>query len=147
VIFTRAEGRDIPAPAADILGDVPVFFSEHVPGDLTGRDGARVEPSSLSGRKTALLSGIARPASFERTAREAGIDADVSFRFDDHHAYSGPDIEDMLTEAGEDAVFVTTGKDWVKVAGLFPEHVKLLRLGMRMEIERLEDLLSPVLGK
>ena len=50
----------------------------------------------------------------------------------------------MIEEAGAGAVFVTTEKDWGKVADLFPETTRLLRLDMRMEISGMEDLLESV---
>jgi tetraacyldisaccharide 4'-kinase len=144
VIFTRASGRGVPPEAERFVSGRPVFFAEHRPAALLGSDGAETAPSSLSGRRVALLSGIARPGSFERTAAEAGLDPDISFRFDDHHRYSGSDIMDMMEEC-PGCVFVTTEKDWVKVSELFPPEAELLRLSLAMEIEGIEDLLRPVL--
>jgi tetraacyldisaccharide 4'-kinase len=142
VIFTRAEGDTVPAEAADPVGDIPVFFSRHEPAGLAGGDGGTVEPGELSGREIALFSGIARPASFERTAADFGLDASVSFRYDDHHVYTEADVREMLSEAGEDAVFVTTAKDWAKAARLFPLSVTLLRLEMAMVIDGIDELLD-----
>jgi tetraacyldisaccharide 4'-kinase len=145
VVFTRSTGRSMPQEASGLIGDTPVFFARHVPVSLTGRSGESVPAGKAGGFRIVLFSGIARPASFEATAVEFGLDPSVSFRFDDHHAYTGQDIGKMIREAGEGAVFVTTEKDWGKVAAIFPESTKLLRLDMKMEITGMEDLLKPVL--
>ncbi len=145
VIFTRANDRSVPEEAARYVKDTPVFFARHLPASLSGRGGDRFEASDLEGAKVVLFSGIARPESFERTAIEYGLDPAVSFRFDDHHAYTAQDIEEMIEEAGAGSVFITTEKDWGKVTGLFPEGTKVLRLDMKMEIDGMEELLKPVL--
>jgi tetraacyldisaccharide 4'-kinase len=145
VIFTRSSDSTVPEEARRYVEGRPVFFARHLPASLYGEEGVQVEPASLSGRKVVLLSGIARPASFERTAVEAGLDPEASYRFDDHHRYSAEDVEEIIRECGESCAYVTTGKDWAKVSGLFPQGVELMRLDLKMDIDRIDDLLSPVL--
>lgn len=145
VIFTRANDRTVPKKAARYVKDTPVFFARHLPAALAGRGDERAGATGLEGADVALFSGIARPESFERTAIEYGLEPAVSFRFDDHHAYTAQDIEEMIEEAGAGSVFVTTEKDWAKAAVLFPEETRLLRLDMKMEVEGMEELLKPVL--
>ena len=101
--------------------------------------------ADLAGEKVALFSGIARPGSFEKTAVDFGLDPCVSFRYDDHHEYTDEDIAGMLEECGPKCVFITTGKDRAKVSSLFPDGSRLLVLEMKMEIDRIEDLLETVL--
>ncbi len=146
IVFTRAEGEEIPPEAARVIEGKPVFFARHLPVALRRRDGEAVEPRSLSGSRVVLFSGIARPGSFEKTAVEFGLDPVVSYRFDDHHRYSREDVEGMIGECGSESVFVTTGKDWSKAAVLFPEGADLLRLDVEMEIREIRRLLEPVLG-
>jgi tetraacyldisaccharide 4'-kinase len=145
IIFTRAEGSTPPPETDGLTGDAPVFFARHEPGSLSGRDGKTVSANFLEGKDVVLFSGIARPESFERTAVELGLDPAISFRFDDHHDYSFDDIEGMLAESREGSVYVTTGKDWIKAAPLFPGDAEILRLDVRMEIPGIEELLAPVL--
>ncbi len=145
VIFTRANDRSVPEEVARYVKDTPVFFARHLPASLAGRGGDRFEASDLEGAKVVLFSGIARPESFEKTAAEFGLDPEVSYRYDDHYQYSADDIGEMIEESETGSVFVTTEKDWSKVAALFPEGEKLLRLDMKMEVEGIEELLKPVL--
>ncbi len=145
VVFTRARDRSVPVEAARFVADKPLFFSRHMASSLSDRKGERFDPDSLAGAKIALLSGIARPGSFEDTAVAFGLDPEVSFRYDDHHEYSAGDIAEIIGECEAQTVFVTTAKDWGKVSSLFPEETRLLRLDMDMEITGMEELLAPVL--
>jgi len=145
VIFTRAASRVVPHEAAAFVGDKPVFFAKHVPVSLSDRVDEKYGAGELRGEKVVLFSGIARPASFEESAAEFGLDPEVSFRFDDHHSYSADDIRGMIDECGSASVFVTTAKDRGKVSSLFPLETRLLTLDMRMDIDGIEDLLAPAL--
>jgi tetraacyldisaccharide 4'-kinase len=145
VIFTRAEARLVPPAAARLVGGKPVFFGRHEPVDLMTRAGTALPLSFLKGRGVVLFSGIARPASFEEMAASLGALVDLAFRYIDHHRYGGGDVARMLREGGEGAVFVTTEKDWVKAADLFPAANDVLALRVRMRIDaprgRVESLL------
>ena len=145
VVFTRATESIVPEKAVRFTEEIPVFFARHEPVALTGRDGGHLAAASLTGSKIALFSGIARHHSFEKTAVGFGLDPEVSFRYDDHHEYTPDDIAAMMDECGPGTVFVTTAKDLVKVAPLIPADTRLLVLEVRMEIDRMEDLLAPVL--
>lgn len=77
--------------------------------------------SSLAGQRVLALSGIGRPAKFEASLAETGARIVASQRFGDHHAYSANDVASTLTEASTHAAqIVTTGKDWIKLAPLWP---------------------------
>jgi len=141
VVFTRADGDEVPAEALDLVEGKPVFFARHVFDGLYDSDGAGVDPLPLRREHTVLFSGIARHGSFETLAAESGLEPDVSVRFDDHHVYSGDDARFIRSLGGERSVFVTTAKDWYKAASLF-EGASLLRMDMRMEIEGLEELVG-----
>jgi tetraacyldisaccharide 4'-kinase len=83
-----------------------------------------------------LVSGVASPAGFEAGCREAGIEAKVSLRYDDHHWYSAEDaarIRDALAAHGCARV-VTTEKDWAKL----PESIRDRALVARADVA-LED--------
>jgi tetraacyldisaccharide 4'-kinase len=145
VVFTRAIDTSVPGEAAGPIGDTPVFFARHMPVSLSGQGGESISIEELGGSNIVLFSGIARPWSFEKTAVGSGLDPDISFRYDDHHAYTEHDIMEMIEEAGAESVFITTEKDWAKALPHFPGGTRLLRLDMRMEISGMEDLLEPVL--
>ena len=48
----------------------------------------------------------------------------------------------MLHRAGSETTFLTTEKDWFKVADLFPDNSDLFALRVRMEIDGLDELLE-----
>lgn len=135
VIFTRAAAATVPRTIERYVAGKPVLFSRHQPIDLVSRDGEPRSLSYLDGRRVSCFSGIARPETFERLVRSLHADIDVSFRFIDHHEYSRGDVEMMIAAAGSAVPFVTTEKDWVKVAHMFPDNVEILALRIAMEID------------
>ncbi|MGL4974645.1 MAG: tetraacyldisaccharide 4'-kinase, partial [Bosea sp. (in: a-proteobacteria)] len=77
--------------------------------------------SGLAGQRVLALSGIGRPEKFEATVAATGANIMASQRFGDHHAYSASDIASVLAAARTHAAqIVTTGKDWTKLAPLWP---------------------------
>ena len=142
VIFTRSESDRVPPEAAGTIGERPVFFSHHRPARLIGRSEEQLPLEYLRDRKVALLSGIARPDSFEGTVESLGADPVVSFRFADHHGYRSGDIVWMLERMDRGCTLVTTEKDMVKVGCLFPGNIDLVALGIDMEIRELDRLLE-----
>ncbi len=77
----------------------------------------------------ALLSGIARPAAFERAvSREIGAPAALSIRCRDHVSY-GPRlmrrVETALQKANTE-ILLTTCKDWVKLETQIPAGLKVI---------------------
>jgi tetraacyldisaccharide 4'-kinase len=82
-----------------------------------------------SDRRFALVSGLARPAAFERTCRDIGIDAPVSIRFEDHHWYSDKDVAligDIIVRYGCTRVLTTEKDVWKMPVGLREITFKLL---------------------
>lgn len=76
----------------------------------SGGEGAR--PVSF-----VAVSGIAKPAAFERSLRDAGVQLVAHEIFRDHHAYGASDIR-RITAAVEHTgapALITTAKDWVKL--------------------------------
>lgn len=145
VIFTRAAGVDVPREAADIVRGKDHFFARHRPEHLVSRERESIPLSYLEGKRVALFSGIARPDSFEELVERLGADIDVSFRFIDHHRYRSKDVAWMLHRAPEGIAYVTTEKDWVKAAHLFPAGFPVYALSVRMEIDDLEKLMDLVM--
>ena len=77
--------------------------------------------SDLRDKYLGVLSGIARPESFERTLRELGANLEITTRFADHHRFRGQELADFVARcARRDADFiVTTEKDGVR----FPARI------------------------
>ncbi len=145
VIFTRAAGRDVPPEAEDIVRGKGHFFARHQPENLVSRERESIPLSYLEGKRVALFSGIARPDSFEELVERLGGDIDVSFRFIDHHRYQSKDVAWMLHRAPEGIAYLTTEKDWVKTAHLFPAGFPVYALHVRMEIADVEKLMDVVM--
>ena len=142
VIFTRSVSDEVPPEAADITGGKPIFFSNHSPRCLVDRSGEEISLEYLRGRSVALLSGIARPESFEGTAISLGARPSLSFRFADHHEYRRGDIRWMLDRMERECTLVTTEKDMTKVESLFPVEIDIVALSVTMEIRGLDRLLE-----
>ena len=142
VIFTRAGERRIPEAASGYVEGKRVYFADHEPFGLIDRSGAPIPLGLLDGRECVLFSGIARPASFERTIHALGAKPRTSFRFVDHHRYVREDVRLMMDEGGSDPLFITTEKDRAKAIDLFPAGTAVLALRIEMRIDRLNDLLD-----
>lgn len=145
VIFTRAAGGGVPPEAADLVRGKGHFFARHQPECLVSRERESIPLSHLEGKRVALFSGIARPDSFEELVQRIGVEIDVSFRFIDHHRYRSKDVTWMLRQAPEGVAYLTTEKDWVKAAHLFPAGLPLYALRIRMEIADLEKLMDVIM--
>jgi tetraacyldisaccharide 4'-kinase len=89
-----------------------------VAGKTVWRVRRGISPQSVPPRPVAFC-GIARPQNFLLQLRAAGINPAAEAFFQDHHAYTEKDVNDLLqlqrqTEAGG---FVTTEKDAVNLGG------------------------------
>ncbi len=142
VIFTRSREERVPSEAERIVAGKPVFFARHEPARLIRRGGGGEPLSIVSGREVVLFSGIANPGSFEGTVEGLGAIARVSFRYEDHRRYSARDAEEIMEAAGGAALIVTTEKDFVKAAEIFPPDAPLLALAIEMNIPGIERLVA-----
>ena len=77
--------------------------------------------SDLRDKYIGVLSGIARPESFEDTLRKLGAKLEITTRFADHHRFRGQELQDFVARAvRRDLDFiVTTEKDCVR----FPSRI------------------------
>ena len=81
------------------------------------------EPMSLEGlrgRRVVALCGIGAPEAFAAQLAGAGAGPVELLAFGDHHAYGGRDVAAACAAAGPGGLVVTTGKDAVKLRGLWP---------------------------
>jgi tetraacyldisaccharide 4'-kinase len=87
-------------------------------------------PVSLAGREVGLLSGIARPASFRRTALALGARVVAERAFPDHHRYRPSDLDGLEARA---PLWLTTEKDAVKLAPAWLAGADLRVLSIALE--------------
>ena len=88
----------------------------------------------LAGRDVLAVSGIGEPDLFVEQLRRLGARVEP-LSFGDHHAYTAGDVQQIITRAGTRWI-VTTGKDAVKLQGLWPAGgpvCYVARLGVRIE--------------
>ena len=96
--------------------------------------------ADLRKKRAFLFAGIARPASFEATARAAGAEIAGARWFRDHHRYRPRELEVVRREArnaGAD-VIATTEKDFVRL----PETAGITPVPVELRISRGEDALE-----
>jgi tetraacyldisaccharide 4'-kinase len=79
----------------------------------------------LRGRRVVALCGIGAPAAFAAQLAGGGAGPVELVAYGDHHAYAAPDVAAARAAAGADGLVVTTGKDAVKLRGLWPAGAPL----------------------
>lgn len=116
---------DLPGPDQGVDGQAVVRFQRQ----LSLRDPVAQVRVEKPGGRAALVSGIARPESFEASLVPLlAEDPVLSVRCADHAAY-GPRVTARILrtarEVGADFL-VTTAKDWVKLEPFWPESMPVL---------------------
>ena len=78
----------------------------------------------LSGRRVVAFAGIGLPEKFRRTLETIGANVTNFLPFPDHHDYAPQELK-ILSEKSEkqDAILVTTEKDWVRLPPDFQSKV------------------------
>ena len=115
VIVGNGTGADAVATGIAAEGK-PVLRAHLVPDE--------VSLASLRGKRVLAFAGIGDPARFFATLKASGIEMVRSRAFADHHAFSKAEIDDLIAEAGRDALtLVTTEKD---LARLRPEWAQAI---------------------
>lgn len=126
----------------------PVVGSIREPSSLTkfttegGRVPLRLE--TLQGEKAVLLSGIANPERFRRTAEACGAEVLQHFQCADHHFFSPKEIRDALLSVLSHKThwLVTTEKDATRLDDLFrmgwrpPQEITLAVIDIRVRVVR-----------
>ncbi len=105
----------------------------------------------FEGKKSFLVSAIARPDVFERMMRDLGEVSKTSIHYRDHHPYSQQDAESVYEEfkRSKADLLVTTEKDAVKLRSIFPHPEQVW--GAVLEIQelgkkgRLNEIISKIL--
>jgi tetraacyldisaccharide 4'-kinase len=116
-------------------GDQPVLCSGVEPVVLVGRDGRRAPPVELAGQRVLGVCGIGNPRTFTGLVSALTGAAQATLVFGDHTRYGMRELERIVAAArsAEAKMVVTTRKDWVKLARLWPGTApELLRLDVRI---------------
>lgn len=82
-------------------------------------------PGALSGADVLAVAGIGNPESFLAQLRELGACV-TAHLYPDHHAYNVTDVATLALAASGHKYLVTTGKDAVKLAPLWPAKAATL---------------------
>lgn len=109
---------EIEAMVRGLQPELVCFRTRHEPLELVASEGKREKLEAIRGRTVAAFCGIGKPESFRETLRELGADVRELRTFSDHHPYTREDVESLRTWASklpEDAMILTTQKDWVKL--------------------------------
>ena len=74
----------------------------------------------IRGKRVYVLSGIARPAGFEKAVEGLGAKVEKCFRFLDHHRYSMEEIAEIMQQGqnGKIDAIITTEKDAVRLPNI-----------------------------
>ena len=138
VLVTRVEG-DAPTSELDLRirqlnPKAPIFHVRFRFAGWRDENGPAAQPEA---GPSIAVSAVARPESFRRTLREAGVAPADLVELRDHHDYSRSDIEELERRAERCGaeVLVTTEKDLVKLAG----RTRLKLLAARIEAEPREE--------
>ncbi len=129
-LWLRAsEGRPPRTPL--LPADVPTVRARHAPSELLLPDGRLAPPDALKSRRVHLLSALARPGSFRRTALSMGAEITGETVRPDHHAWRPEELHAALLAArAEQAIVLTTEKDRVKLPA--DADVWTVRLGVEI---------------
>jgi tetraacyldisaccharide 4'-kinase len=99
-----------------------------------------------TGRKVIAFAGIGRPEKFFGTLRALKADIVAAHAFADHHVFDKGEIARLKAAAKkENAVLITTEKDFVRLAPTDREGVTTLPIEVQFETP-LEGVLSKVLS-
>ncbi|MBK8914351.1 MAG: tetraacyldisaccharide 4'-kinase [Phycisphaerales bacterium] len=144
VIITRANQTtdarcaEIEQCVGELAPRAACIRSEIRPLAVCDRDGRSHPPEHAAAQAVLAVCGIGNPATFEALLRNCGVRPVAVRRFRDHHRYTARDVEGLVREATRQAatVVLTTRKDWVKLAPLWPSAAgpTLLRLDVEARL-------------
>ncbi len=117
---------------------VPVVTATLAPAECWEAGRMRsVRIADLAGKRLAAFAGIAAPAAFADTLRNAGAVVEEMSAFADHHWYSSEDLSRLDARAAELGVdvLITTEKDWVRLRRLRLPRRPLYVLSVRLVVQ------------
>ncbi len=138
---------------ADYVPGMPMIFSSVESAGLRSMDLNMLPIVELRRRPVLPVCGLGNPRTFIDLLRPHAGQLCPPLTFPDHHAYTAADVERICAAARAvpRSVVVTTRKDWVKLAPLWPasqpdEDVpELLRLDIRVRLNEFENVIGELL--
>ncbi len=138
IIMLVGEGASVPHRAIPHLREAPVFracvVAQRV---LTG--GVSQPADSFPERDAILVSGVARPERFKRTAKSIGLLVKDHLVFPDHHVWTEDALKDIMDTSAPSLV-VFTEKDWVKLPAWVRGHDRAAAISVCVTVEEEADL-------
>lgn len=132
-----------------IAGSVPIFEATLEPTQLIcWSTGAQSSPKDLAGKRIICFSGIGNPIAFRRLLERLGAKVVKELVFEDHHAYTSGDENEIQLAVNEEASdrVVTTEKDIVKISDRLIKNLDLHALRVELVVtdnkETWESLLT-----
>jgi tetraacyldisaccharide 4'-kinase len=144
VALVRKEGSPPPALQDNAK---PAFSVSFVPTALVEADGGEWQErplTMLSGRRIAVIAGIAEPAPFYAALRQWEVEIAEIFEFPDHHRYTAADWQHLSRATRDIEWVVTTEKDLVKLEHFPFARGKLLALRVTPEVENGDALVAMI---
>jgi len=126
----------------------PIVTSEHRAIEIIqANTGNQYALSYLNRKRVFLFSGIANPASFEKTVSNLGAKVVCHLKFADHYHYRNIDIKKIIPKAENLHVdfILTTEKDYVRIIDFIPILKKIYYLTIEIRIRNYEDKLKNLL--
>ncbi len=120
------------ADAVVLVGEDP-FFPETDKPLFRARIKPAAGAAAVHGRKVVAFAGIGRPQKFFDTLTAAGAQLVSSHAFPDHHVYQETELAPLYAAAGDEAVMMTTEKDWVRLNGAWRQRIEALPVALVFE--------------
>jgi tetraacyldisaccharide 4'-kinase len=147
VVDKSAEGaEEAPLPHAT-PARLPTFAVRFRATALVESDGKQwheLPIGLLSGRRVAVVCGIAEPGSFYTAVREWEAQIEEIFEYPDHHRYTQADWQRLSRETRDVELIVTTEKDLVKLEHFPFARGKLVALRIAPDIDDADALVRMV---
>jgi tetraacyldisaccharide 4'-kinase len=144
------EGVPTAASAASARARKPVFTVRFVAQALIESDGGhwRARPIGVvSGRRVAIVAGIAEPGPFYAAVRRWEAQIQEVFEYPDHHRYTQADWQRLSRDTREVDFIVTTEKDLVKLEHFPFAKGKLVALRIAPDIDNADALVRMVMER
>lgn len=123
-----------------IKSDIVIAKAIHRPTKAVMMKNVEIDVAHLREKKIFVFCGIGNPNAFLSMLKELGLDIVGSRIYNDHHCYSGDDLNDIYEQARylDADIIVSTQKDWVKTALLSRENKDIDFAYIAIELQFIE---------
>jgi tetraacyldisaccharide 4'-kinase len=138
VALVAKSDDDTAQPPAAVAVPKPLFVVRFAAQALVESDAGtwrELPLTMLSGRRVAVVCGIAEPGPFYAAVRQWETQIEAVFEFPDHHRYTRADWQRLSRETRDIELIVTTEKDLVKLESFPFAKGKLVALRIAPDIE------------